>query len=558
MRVAASPGLCCLGVWIDSRASHEAALDHRLMKANKLFHVMKEQLLCRGCSVKSRLRLLVATVWACVMHGMGGLNLTIRATNKLETWSKRLARQVLGLPRKTHESWMEWARRSDTRLLAIWCQLRQPPLALVARMRAHTWAGHLARHPTSAAGRMMRFRDRSSMSGLTRRQRPARSVGGPVEGEWEGVIIRATGLAWHNAAQDRQNWRCHSMSAATAEFYKAVRKPLLLWSPPPVDCRGSIWRTLRGVPTEMAPKIDIRMIGDNRGVVDALNGVSRFSAVPSLYQHCGELAFCLRRSCLLSVRHVPRSENAFADALAGAGRQGATMHEWQERVAQTGPGMQSLVWHIAFDGSADPGGKGGAGVIAWAGREESACSVSNWLTCQSRPLPQATSATAEWEAAFVALRTVAWISAATHCRRCDRGGEGLAEIFGDLAAPDLTEDVAMCSQLFAGDARRASSACESVDGCVTRGGPPAGSRRPLQGDGSQAPGTASPGVVPRPGEDGLSRVMPVPASGQTLTAAPPGVVPRPREGGLSRVAADRSASQGTNTGRGGFRHCAMP
>ena len=142
--------LTFIGTVLDFNGNDDLAMEHRTAQATKVFYKWQKVLQCPHVSLRARVHLLAATVFAAVPWLAETWHPTARQTSRLESWAARLAARVACMrPHAAEDPGDFWRRmHRDGHCLML---VDGGGVDFRRRCRLHSFAGHLAR---SNAGRL--------------------------------------------------------------------------------------------------------------------------------------------------------------------------------------------------------------------------------------------------------------------------------------------------------------------------------------------------------------------------------------------------------------------
>ena len=212
--------LTFVGMEVNLSGSSWGAVRHRIARGNLALRRWMPLLCARWLSVRRKMELLTASVFASAQWGCAVWATTKAMRSALNSWSARVASAVVGYRRKADEGINAWWRRFHRKghhLIATY----DKPLSEHCLSQVHRWAGHIARLDPdhflasalrSRAVQWWRFKQahhRCKWSGVHPKRFKA--------WRWEDQLCRCYGdgyaelvqenTGWWLSAQDRSTWK---------------------------------------------------------------------------------------------------------------------------------------------------------------------------------------------------------------------------------------------------------------------------------------------------------------------------------------------------------------
>ena len=212
--------LSVLGTVLSLSDATGAEMENRIAAAWRMFWGMSRLLLNKKCSLNRRLKLFGNTVANCALWCTESWTPRQEELRQLESTRRAMLRRIVGTPRGTEESWLQWIQRSTHKAVAAALQVGVVDWSHLHHLKKWHWAGHVARRGEETWLYKTTFwRDsawQTVMDGYS--LRPLR----PSQRRWmrfEDCIRRffneLGGLPWAQAALDKESWNGNSEMFAT-------------------------------------------------------------------------------------------------------------------------------------------------------------------------------------------------------------------------------------------------------------------------------------------------------------------------------------------------------
>jgi hypothetical protein len=217
----AGASLTILGTALALQDPTECEVRNRIASGWRLFWGMRPLLLNYKSSLNRRLRLFDATVGSCVLWCAQSWSPRVEELRLLKTARRAMLRRIVSSSRMPEEEYIHWIRRvtgkaeMEARRAHVrdWCQAHH---AL-----KWSWAGHVARRPTSTwVWRTTTWRDSMWQSlavdgGWSRPLRPSRRRWTKWEDPLRRYCAQEGADPWTTMAERRDDWAARSDSFAT-------------------------------------------------------------------------------------------------------------------------------------------------------------------------------------------------------------------------------------------------------------------------------------------------------------------------------------------------------
>ena len=345
--------------------------------------------------------------------------------------------------RRTDESWLSWARRTNTRVKHILELLKLPCLGWQACFRVQTWAGHVGRlSPSHPIRKLLHWRSCEWWS--QERLKPYRSrIVHDKPGKyhnWESQIVEDSGNEWVQRTQHRDTWKQHARELADSQIARAKCCPVEQRDfQPPLCYPPARLRALMAPIAAVATRNTgcfFLLSGDSSVVIRQLTGEwSCGEALSALVAQGRELYFLVGARSCLKVLHFPRAINQKADWAASMAAETQVFQSWFDFQIWLRAAQVDSALHVQFDGASKKNpGLGGCGVALHTASGD----CCGWI---SLPLSECSNNVAEWQGAILAMRWCAlWIAI-----RTGNTWQACEQCWGDVITQADFEHLALCS-----------------------------------------------------------------------------------------------------------------
>eukprot|EP00971_Amphidinium_carterae_P225015 4463810-Amphidinium_carterae.1 len=196
-----------------------AHLQHALQRAWRAWHSIRPQACNLKTSVKARLRLVDSVVGSSLLHGLHTRWFCGDHLWQIERFQLGVLRQCLQCKRRERETWLTWLQRATRSARSLRSSTGLQPWVVQLHLRAHSWAGHVARE-ASMCKTVLTSRDLRWWQGIQTlnitlpRQSQLRHPARFAPKRWESML----GSDWQPLALDRDGWRALALPAALAHL----------------------------------------------------------------------------------------------------------------------------------------------------------------------------------------------------------------------------------------------------------------------------------------------------------------------------------------------------
>ena len=344
--------IIALGVCLDDSGSAGCSVRYRLSMASKHWQARRKQLCCKKAPLRARIARFYQTVVRTLLYGSGGWTPSVGLFEILRCFELRCLRAILARPRADDETYITWAQRSNAVLKTHLCAIGQESVCSLWLKSFHGWAGHVMRIPSSfdlhwvARWRTTQWWLTLQAVALTSSDNSWRHFRPGTYSRWDSLLVHVHGEDWADACYDRRAW-----SKAACEFGVAAittlagdRATRFVWHPlqdhgfefnlsgaaferrvHELQTLHSSWvcasdtYVLSGCPRLvicMDSDATVQMVNGDSGIADPVLKPQIQKMQDTLASwHCAGFVqpWC---SLLPFLRHIPRSCNQYADALA--------------------------------------------------------------------------------------------------------------------------------------------------------------------------------------------------------------------------------------------------
>ena len=180
-----------LGCVVTRTGGTEEDVEARVRKARNSYHSLKKIWNSRQIRRKTKLNLFNSNVKSVLLYGAETWRMTETIKQKLQTFSNRCLRRIMGI------FWPQWVTNEE-----LWRMTDQKPMDWEVRARKWRWIGHtLRKEPQNITRQALQW----NPAGRRSRGRPKQTWRRTVEGEMKSV-----GLSWGvmaSTAENRVRWR---------------------------------------------------------------------------------------------------------------------------------------------------------------------------------------------------------------------------------------------------------------------------------------------------------------------------------------------------------------
>jgi len=350
-----------LGACLAPDADADVALRFALSRGRGRWMQRRKPLCRRRVLLCKRIRRYYSTVGLTVLHGLEGVPLTQSLLGKVMSFDRRNLRSMLCMRKRGDDTWKSFTKRQSRLLRKVMGGMHCMELAARLLAKQHGWAGHVTRlgsHHVAAqwsrAGTLEDWHLKQAVyahcdsANVTKWRH--KSKGPNVH--WEVNLARVFGDQWRTLALDRGKWRaskafficrcCDELMGCGASPIGVTRADAPDWNktvavpvPPDLvlhDLHQGVSGSLvleRGVArralSTLSNKVTLQVVGDSKFLIDCVLGHAR-AADPHICRAI-RLAHAALENLMVSFKaqpphgqelacHVPRSDNAAADAVA--------------------------------------------------------------------------------------------------------------------------------------------------------------------------------------------------------------------------------------------------
>ena len=192
-----------LGCIVTRTGGTEEDVEARIRKARNSYHDLRKIWNSRQISIKLKLTLYNSIVKSVLLYGSETWRMTDAIRRKLQTFTNRCLRRIMGV------FWPLWVTNEE-----LWRITDQKPIDWEIRARKWRWIGHtLRKDPQNITRQSLQW----NPAGRRSRGRPKQTWRRTVEGE-----MKCVGLSWGTmatTAENRVRWKS-TVSAICANMHK--------------------------------------------------------------------------------------------------------------------------------------------------------------------------------------------------------------------------------------------------------------------------------------------------------------------------------------------------